>query len=71
MFYAYSGIFTTLEYVIKQYVIGNKNVLFVEFWALSLKNYCHIWNQHLRISQNTKLRLKVKIFKFGTKYALF
>ena len=50
---------------------GTKNVLFVQFWALSLKKYCRIWNQHLRISQNAKFYQKIKIFKFGTKKSLF
>ena len=30
---------------------GTKNALFWYFWARIWKSYCHIWNQHSRISQ--------------------
>ena len=35
------------------------------------KNYCHIWNQHLRICQVAKFCEIMKMPKFGTKNALF
>ena len=31
------------------------------------KNYCHIWNQHLRIHLNAKFHVKWKKIKFGNK----
>ena len=36
------------------------------FSALSLKNYCRIWNQHRRICQNAKFHAKLKTPNFGT-----
>ena len=36
-----------------------------------LKNYCHIWNPHLRISVIPKFSEEEKIPKFATKKALF
>ena len=47
---------------------GNKNA---NFGARILKYYCHIWNQCPRICLLTKLEANTKIFKFGTKNALF
>ena len=41
------------------------------FGARILKNYCHIWNQHLRVSLIAKLYEETKMPKFGTKNALF
>ena len=35
------------------------------------KNYCRIWNQHPRIFLIAKFLEKMKMFKFGTKNALF
>ena len=46
---------------------GTKNALFGYFWARILKNYCHIWNQHLRISVIAKFCEETKMPKFGTK----
>ena len=49
---------------------GAKNVLFRYFWPRILKNYCHIWNQHLQIYLIAKFCKKAKVPKFGTKNAL-
>ena len=49
---------------------GTKNALFEYFWTGILKNYCHIWNQHLRISVISKFCKEIRIPKFGTKNAL-
>ena len=46
---------------------GTKSVL----WARIFKNYCHIWNQQLRISPIAKFCKETKMPKFGTKNALF
>ena len=35
--------------------------------ALTLKNYCHIWDQHLRICITAKFCAKTKMTTFGTK----
>ena len=40
---------------------------FGTFWAVILKNYCHIRNQHSGICQNAKFLVKQKKNKFGTK----
>ena len=50
---------------------GNKTALFGYFWARSLKNYCHIWNQLLRICLFARFRKKTKMPKLRTKNALF
>ena len=50
---------------------GTKSASFGYFWARILKNYCHIWNQHLRISVIAKFCEEMKMPKFGTKYAFF
>ena len=50
---------------------GTKNVLFGYFWATILNNYCHIWNQHLRISVIAKFCEETKLPKYGIKNALF
>ena len=50
---------------------GIRNALFEYFWARILKNYCHIWNEHLRISLISKFCKVIKMPKFGTKSALF
>ena len=39
----------------------HKNALFWYFWAVILKSYCKIWNQHPRIHQNKKNLCKNKI----------
>ena len=46
---------------------GTKSASFGYFWARILKNYCHIWNQHLRISVIAKFCEETKMPKFGTK----
>ena len=46
---------------------GTKNALFGYFWARTLKNYCHIWNQHPRICITVKFCAKTKMPTFGTK----
>ena len=51
--------------------ISDQNLLIWLFWAVSLKKYCHIWNQHLWICQHAKFRAKLKILSFGTKNAWF
>ena len=50
---------------------NNENALFGYFWDRVLKNYCHIWNQHLWISVIAKFHEETKMPKFGTKNALF
>ena len=42
-----------------------KNTLFEYFWTSILKNYCHIWNQHLQINVIAKFCKETKIPKFG------
>ena len=49
---------------------GTKNTLFRYFWVRILKNYCHIWNQHLRICLTAKFCEETKMSKFGTKNAI-
>ena len=49
--------------------VWTKSALFEYFWARILENYCHIWNQHLRISVIAKLLEETKMPKFGTKNA--
>ena len=39
----------------KMYKFGTKIALFGYFWARILRNYCHIWNQHLQIVKNESL----------------
>ena len=51
--------------------IGTKNGLFGYIWGRILEHYCHIWNQHLRISIITKFCEETTMPKFGTKSALF
>ena len=46
---------------------GTKSALFGYFLARILKNYCRIWNQHLRISVIAKFCEETKMPKFGTK----
>ena len=36
-------------------------------WPRTLKNYCHIWNQHPRIFITAKFCAKTKMPTFGTK----
>ena len=36
-----------------------------------LKNYCHIWKQHIQIFHIPKFREKAKVPKFATDNALF
>ena len=55
----------------KKKEISDQNLLIWLFWAVSLKKYCHIWNQHLWICQHAKFRAKLKILSFGTKNAWF
>ena len=50
---------------------GTKSALFLYFWARILPNYCHIRNQHLRISVTAKFCEETKMPKFGIKIALF
>ena len=50
---------------------ATKSPLFGDFLARIFKNYCHIWNQHLRISVIAKFWEEKKMPKFGTKKALF
>ena len=46
-------------------------MLYLGLWAGMLKNYCHICDQRLLIYRIAKFRSKIRIFKFGTKNALF
>ena len=50
---------------------GTKSAFFGCFWARILKNYCHIWNQHLRNSVIAKFSEETKMPKFRTKNAIF
>ena len=50
---------------------GTKSALFGYFWVRILKNYCHIWNQHLWISVTASFCEKTTMPKFGTKNTLF
>ena len=48
-----------------------KNAVFGYFGAIIfLKNYCHVWNQHIRISVIAKFCEETKMPKIGTKKAL-
>ena len=46
---------------------GTKSALFWYFWARTLKTYCHIWNQHLQISEIVKFLRKQKCLNLGPK----
>ena len=46
-------------------------MLYLGLWAGMLKNYCHICDQRLLIYRIAKFRSKIRIFKFGTRNALF
>ena len=48
-----------------------KNALLEYFSPGILKNYCHIWNQHLRISVTAKFCKETRIPTFGIKNTLF
>ena len=48
-----------------------KSALFGYFWARILKNYRHIWNQHLWISVTASFCEETTMPKFGTKNTLF
>ena len=50
---------------------GTKNAWFGCFGAGTLKQYCHIPNQHPRICLIAKSGEETKMLKFGTKDALF
>ena len=50
---------------------GTKNAWFGCFGAGTLKQYCHIPNQHPRICLIAKSGEETKTLKFGTKDALF
>ena len=50
---------------------GTKNAWFGYFWAGLLENYCHIWNQELRICLIAKFCEEAKKPKLGAKNALF
>ena len=56
--------------MMKMSKFGTKSALFGYFLARTLKNYCYIWNQHLRISIIAKFCEETKMPKFGTKNAL-
>ena len=51
--------------------IVTKYAKFMYFWVRILKNYCHIWNQHLQISEITKFGENMKMSKCETKIAFF
>ena len=40
-------------------------------WVLILKNYFHIWNQHLRVCLIAKICEEIKVPKFEKKHAFF
>ena len=48
-----------------------KSGLFGYFSARILKNYSHIWNQHLQLPVIAKFCEETKMPKFGTKNVLF
>ena len=48
-----------------------KNALLEYFSPGILKNYCHIWNQRLRISVTAKFCKGTRIPTFGIKNTLF
>ena len=48
-----------------------KNVFFASFWVKILKNYCHILNKHIRISEITKFGENIKMPKCETEIAFF
>ena len=50
---------------------GSKSAFFEYFLDRILKNYYHIWNQHLGISVTTKFCEETKMLKIGTKNALY
>ena len=50
---------------------GTKRALIELFWAIILKNYCHIWNQHLRISLRENSVKKRKCLNLGRKMPYF
>ena len=50
---------------------GTKNALFRYFWCKTLKNYCHLWNEHPQICLIASFRQERKMSKFGIKNALF
>ena len=50
---------------------GNKCALNRYFWAGILKDDCHLWNQHLRISVIANFFKEIEMHKFRTKNALF
>ena len=54
----------------KNIFLGPK-MLYLGHWAGMLKNYCHICNQRPPVYLMAKFRAKIRIFKFGTKNALF
>ena len=47
-----------------------KNAFFLCFWAIILKKYCHIWNQHPQICLVARFCETAKMCTFGTKNAL-
>ena len=61
-----------LKFGIKIPYLGNltQNPLFEYFWTRSLKNYCHIWNQHPQICLTAKFCEK-KCLNLGQKNVLF
>ena len=50
---------------------GAKTTLSGYFLARILKNYCHIWNQHIQINEIAKFCEETKMPKFETKNVLF
>ena len=57
--------------IMKMPKFETKRALFGYFWARTLNNCCHIWNEHPWISVIAKFFKETKLPKFQTKNALF
>ena len=51
----------------KMHKFRTKNALFRYLCTRNLENYCHVWNQHIRICLIAKFCEETKMPKFGTK----
>ena len=57
--------------IMKMPKFGTKSALFGYFWARILKNYCHIWNQHPRITVIAKFCKKTNCLNLRPKMPYF
>ena len=62
--------FAKFHEIMKMFNFRTKNTLIGGFWPGTLKNQCHIWNQHLRVFLISKFREETKMPKCGTKNAV-